>query len=640
MTNQQPVNILLVDDHIENLLALEAILSRLGQNLVLARSGEEALRYLLKQDFALILLDVYMPGLDGFQTAELIRARDRSQHTPIIFLTAISTSETQIFKGYSVGAVDYLIKPIDSTILLSKVATFVDLFKKTAEIKRQTAQLEATIVELEFQITERARTEEALRQARDELEERVRERTAGLATVNRALRAEIAERKRVEDEIRQAAQERVQLLAQEMIARTKAEVAANHIARIQSVTAALSSAATLAEVGDVIVEQGLLALQADAGLLVLLNNDGINLEMAGAVGYPPAVLDAWRRFSIDTPIPLADAIRSKTAIWLESAEDWQTQYPQLISWRAKTGHHSLAALPLLINERALGAIGLSFARARAFNEDDHVFMRALAQQYAQAIERARLYEAEQHARAMAEAAVQLRDQFLSIASHELKTPITSLLGFAQLYQRRAAQTQHLDERDQRAIEIIVTQAQQLGKMVEAMLDISRIQNGQLSIDPHELDLAALARHVAEELTPVLDQHTLEIIDVDEPLIIDGDELRLEQALRNLLQNAIKYSPDGGTITVRIERRDDRACVSVTDQGIGISHDSLSHLFQRFYRAHPADMQHISGMGIGLYVVKQIIDLHGGAVEVFSCEGEGSTFTILLPMQGMARAVSA
>lgn len=148
MQTQQNVNILLVDDHPENLLALDAILDHLGQNLVKAHSGEEALRCLLQQDFAVILLDVQMPGMDGFETAKLIRNRERSRYTPIIFLTAFNTSDTMVFKGYSLGAVDYLFKPIEPEILVSKVTVFVELFKKTEEVKRQAAQLVAMNAEL------------------------------------------------------------------------------------------------------------------------------------------------------------------------------------------------------------------------------------------------------------------------------------------------------------------------------------------------------------------------------------------------------------------------------------------------------------------------------------------------------------
>lgn len=141
MQPEPKVNILMVDDEPKNLLALEAILYNLGQNLVKAHSGAEALRCLLNQDFALILLDIQMSDLDGFETAKLIRERERSRYTPIIFLTAFSSSDNLMFRGYSLGAVDYLIKPISPEILKSKVTVFVELFKKTEEVKRQAAQL-------------------------------------------------------------------------------------------------------------------------------------------------------------------------------------------------------------------------------------------------------------------------------------------------------------------------------------------------------------------------------------------------------------------------------------------------------------------------------------------------------------------
>ena len=160
------VNILLVDDHPENLLALESILKDLGHDLVRAHSGREALRHLLNREFALILLDAAMPEIDGYETAALIRARDKTRETPIIFLTANYTSESQMFKGYAVGAVDYLLKPYAPEVLRSKVSAFVELYTKRRSLKEEA---------------------QALREARDTLEERIRERTAELAEANQAL---------------------------------------------------------------------------------------------------------------------------------------------------------------------------------------------------------------------------------------------------------------------------------------------------------------------------------------------------------------------------------------------------------------------------------------------------------------------
>lgn len=150
MKHEEQVNILLVDDRPENLDALESVLAEFGQNLVRAASGREALRRVLQQDFAAILLDVQMPGMDGFETAELIRERERSQHTPIIFITAIGKSEPEVFKGYSVGAVDYVFKPFVPEILKAKVRVFVDLFQMRRQIEQQAAQLAASNQQLKL----------------------------------------------------------------------------------------------------------------------------------------------------------------------------------------------------------------------------------------------------------------------------------------------------------------------------------------------------------------------------------------------------------------------------------------------------------------------------------------------------------
>ena len=202
---EERVNILLVDDKPENLLSLEAILDAPGHNLVKANSGPEALRLVLKHDFAVILLDVQMPGMDGFETADLIKEREKSKHTPIIFLTAISRSEVFVSKGYSVGAVDYILKPIVPEVLQSKVRVFVDLFRMTEQVKRLNEALERRAIdlqkmndELELEVSIRKRSEEQVRRLNDELEIRVIERTAQLEEANRELQNEIAERKRLE----------------------------------------------------------------------------------------------------------------------------------------------------------------------------------------------------------------------------------------------------------------------------------------------------------------------------------------------------------------------------------------------------------------------------------------------------------
>lgn len=264
-----------------------------------------------------------------------------------------------------------------------------------------------------------------------------------------------------------------------------------------------------------------------------------------------------------------------------------------------------------------------FIHTRCFTRD--ITERKLAQQ-----ELEQLLIRERSARAEAEEAVLLRDMFFSIASHELKTPLTSLLGNAQLLQRRLAREGLLAGPLGKSMDMVVQQAHRLNKMVLALLDVSRIASGQLSIETAPVDVCALVQRVVEEVQLALHTFTVECQAPDGIVLVKGDELRLEQVLYNLVDNAIKYSPRGGPVIVRVESDSAQVRIAVTDRGMGIPEQDLPHVFQRFYRASNADAQYLSGMGIGLFVVKEIISLHGGTVSVESIEGAGSTFTVTLP----------
>ena len=206
------------------------------------------------------------------------------------------------------------------------------------------------------------------------------------------------------------------------------------------------------------------------------------------------------------------------------------------------------------------------------------------------------------------------------------------MGYAQVLQRRAKLGD--DQRSGRAAQVIAEQSERLSKLVGSLLEASRLETGQFTLDCRPLDLCALVRRVAEEVAltlPVDSTHSLTCRCAEETLILAGDALRLEQVFHNLLQNAIKYSPQGGPVRVRVAREADHAIIALSDQGIGIPGDAQANLFQRFYRAGNVRNDHISGMGIGLYVVKEIVSRHGGTVDVASVEGTGSTFTVRLPV---------
>jgi PAS domain S-box-containing protein len=282
-------------------------------------------------------------------------------------------------------------------------------------------------------------------------------------------------------------------------------------------------------------------------------------------------------------------------------------------------------VPLGARGRMLGVISLISSQPGRYTAADLTLAEDLARRAALAIDNARLYHEAQDAIAM-------RDEFLSIASHELKTPLTTLLGHTQALQRRMARDQMLNERDQRAVNVIDQQARRLSKQIETLLDLSRIELGQFSMSWEAVDMTTLTGRIVAELEPTLERHTFDVTLPALPMIVAGDPARLEQVLLNLLHNAIKYSPNGGTITLRVEHENDHAVIMIGDQGVGIPESARPHLFQRFYRASNISARHISGMGIGLYLVNQIVLRHHGSIEYTSAEKQGTTFIVRLPLQ--------
>lgn len=215
-----------------------------------------------------------------------------------------------------------------------------------------------------------------------------------------------------------------------------AERAASRTARLQAITAALSESLTPAQVAEVIVEQGMTALGASSALVALLTKSGTELEIIRTFGYQEEIVDSRRRFSIHTSAPLAEVVRTKQPIWLEPTTARVARYSNLATEYAQYNHGAWISIPLIIKGRAIGGMSLAFAETQEFNQDDQAFILALTQQCAQAMERARLYEAEQTAREAAENANPIKDEFLAVLSHELRSPLNPILGWAKLLQTK------------------------------------------------------------------------------------------------------------------------------------------------------------------------------------------------------------
>lgn len=255
----------------------------------------------------------------------------------------------------------------------------------------------------------------------------------------------------------------------------------------------------------------------------------------------------------------------------------------------------------------------------------------LARIVATQIERDRELAARTAAEQRSQEAVREREALISIASHELKNPLSALLVYGHVLERRMSRDSRAHPRDQEAIQVIVEQGERLNTMLGELLDISRLDHDQFTIERTTLDFTDLVQRVVADMQPLFEEHTVVVTIAEGPLVVGGDAGRLAQVVHNLLTNAIKYSPAGSNVEMRVAAVEDQACLSVHDQGIGIPTSAMPHLFQRFYRAPNGTAQSVNGLGIGLYVVKEILTRHGGSISVESTEGQGSTFTVCLPI---------
>ncbi|MEH2448947.1 MAG: response regulator [Nostoc sp.] len=558
MQMEPKVNILLVDDKLENLLALEAILEKLGENLVRATSGEEALRCLLNQDYAVILLDVQMPGMDGFETATLIRNRGRSRHTPIIFLTAFSSSDQMLFKGYALGAVDYLLKPLDPNILTSKVTAFVELFKKTEAVKQQAAQLVAVNAEL--------------RQS----EERLR------------------------------------------------------------------SLSTCSPVGifEIDTEGGCRytnpRYQTICGLKAAESLEKRWLESVYPEDRERAVT-SW-----------SDYIREGR----NYSEEFRFQTAQgIVRWV------QVRSSPMLSGQgELLGYVGTL---------EDITEGKQAEEVRAQVIR-------EQTARQEAEAANRMKDEFLAVLSHELRTPLTSMLGWSKILRSKKLD----DKATSRALEAIERNAMSQMQLIEDILDVSRIIRGQLRLNVSAVNLISVMEAALEAVRPLAEAKDIKLNTVLDTSVgsVYGDPARLQQVVWNLLTNAIKFTPKGGRVEVRLSAyfgslisdfglgsdgenldssnndessnpeskiqnsKSQYAQIQVIDTGIGISSEFLPKVFERFRQADSTTTRSHNGLGLGLAIVRHLVELHKGTIFAQSPGiGEGATFTVRLPLLQNNRA---
>jgi PAS domain S-box-containing protein len=424
-----------------------------------------------------------------------------------------------------------------------------------------------------------------------------------------------------------------QLFRAEHETRRAAERTSDFLRRLQAVSSSLSQALTAKDVAVAVIEQGMTSLAAHAGTVVLLNGAATELEIVGTIGFPKELSDRWRRFSVNQKVPIADAAREKKPILIESFAAHLDEYPALGPLASVTGSKAVAAFPLIIEGRTIGAMGLSFSQVQVFSEDDAAFMLALAHQCAQALERARLYETEQKLRSQAETANRIKDEFLATVSHELRTPLNAIVGWSSLLTSGS-----LDETaTRRAIETIGRSAKSQSQIIEDLLDVSRIITGKLSLNTTLIELEPVIKTALESLYPAAESKNITIKSsfASAAQIIRGDADRLQQIMWNLISNAIKFTPKGGEIAVGLEQIESHIQIRVSDTGQGISPEFLPFVFDRFSQADGTSTRKFGGLGLGLAIVRHLVEMHGGTVEVESAGlNQGTTFTVNLPIKAV------
>lgn len=539
--DDEKTSILIVDDLPEKILVYRTVLEELALDIVVANSGAEALRQVLRNDFAVILLDVNMPDMDGFETARLIRQRRLSAHVPIIFLTAFA-DEVRTAEGYATGGVDYLPTPVVPEILQAKVRVFVDLFRMRQQVARQAEEQ-----------AKRAAAEEQARRA------------AFLAEASSVLTSSLDLDDTLRGVLRLVVPELADLAAVTQAAeagddwRTEMAWAEGGELRFRSLTDAQAPRDALREAHDRVLGGG--PAEALSGL------------------------DVPRPFGPDGP---------------------------------ETRLRSALILPLQARGRTIGALSLARSRPEGEAAIDRVVAEDLAGRAAIALDNALLVRRIQDAD-------HRKDEFLAMLAHELRNPLAPIRTGLDLLAMAGA--------DAEVVAPMRRQVVHLAHLVDDLLDVARITRGTIDLRMQEADVKKIVSGAVETSRPVVEArgHELSVAVPPEPLRVSGDPVRLTQVLTNLINNAAKYTPDGGSICVAAEAEGNEVVVRVCDTGAGISREMLSRVFDLFVQADRSLDRAQGGLGIGLTLVRRLVEMHEGTVQAFSEGlGMGSEFVVRLP----------
>lgn len=546
------LSVLIVDDRPDKLLALSTALSDVCPNVVTAESGRKALKHLLEREFAVILLDVNMPGMDGFEAASLIRQRQSCEHTPIIFITSYG-DDMHMARGYSLGAVDYILAPVVPEVLRTKVSVFLDLYRKTRVVERQAERLKAR---------------------------------------------------------------------------------AEQLHRLTQASLAIHSATTMDRMLATITEAARELIGAHQAATVMLWDEkrtnckwtvARSDEYEARCGMHPAA-SGGELHALWTAL---DRARRLSARDMAANPAWQAVGKSL--WNAPETPDWLAAALTAGDGREMGLVHLCHKQTGEFSEDDEAALTQLARIASIAIENMLNSEARE--------ANRVKDEFLATLSHELRTPLTAMLGWVQLLRSGALEADDAG----RGLEIIERNVMSQARLIDDLLDVSRIITGKLRLAMRPISLVAVIEAALDVVRPTADTKGLVLHSTLDPSAsqVTGDPDRLQQVIWNLLVNAIKFTSRDGSIHIGLSRDGAYVRIEVSDTGEGIDSEFLPHIFDRFRQADSSSRRAHGGLGLGLAIVRHVTELHGGNVQVTSEGlGRGATFVVRLPLSSALTSLAA
>ncbi len=397
--------------------------------------------------------------------------------------------------------------------------------------------------------------------------------------------------------------------------------------RLYSLSAGLSEAITLDAVAKVVVRQGKVVVGASTGSVALLVDGGKQFEIL--YDEDDTAVGTFPRVAAEPGSCSTTAATTRTPVYVSSFAEWQRQYPRSAALAADGGYASAAVLPLSADGVVLGVLSFHFTAPVNFVDEYRALLESVAQHCAQALDRARLSEATERARADAESANRSKDEFLSTVSHELRTPLNAMLGWAAMLRNGSLEP----SRTARALEAIYNNATRQAHLIEELLDVSRIVAGRASLDLQEFDLAESLHGAAEAIMPLAEGQGVELrVEAASVVTVIADPRRLEQVFLNLLTNALKFTPAGGRVTADIRVAGTSVDVRVADTGRGIDPAFLPHVFERFRQADSTTARRVGGLGLGLFIARHFVEAQGGTIRAQSDGlGHGATVVVSLPI---------